>query len=183
MKIPKDEKGWQTLFKKRGRIFPKPHEDLPRLIKVLKKEKAKKILDLGCGSGRHVVYLAKQGFDVYGTDNAKEGLKLTKEWVKKLRLKAHLKFASFFRKFPFKDRYFDLLGSSTRFEECFLSPSKESLIFFLVSISFIRIKFHGWEKPTEGAWWAAFKTLDKILSSIGSDVKWDLTSRLEKTAL
>src|SRR6476661_9262830 len=81
------------------------------------------------------------------------------------------------------DRYFDLFGSSTRAEERIRSLSNESLTCFLVSVFLTRMKFHGWENPTDGAWCAAFKIRVSTCSSIGSGVKCDLTSRLENTAL
>lgn len=98
---------WNYIFKKRGRVFFKPQEDMSKVIRLLKKEKAKRILDLGCGSGRHTIMLAKAGFDVYGMDASKEGLKQTKEWLKKEKLKAKLKKASCYKKFPFKKDFFD----------------------------------------------------------------------------
>jgi cyclopropane fatty-acyl-phospholipid synthase-like methyltransferase len=111
--VKKREGGWQKIFKERGInvVGEKPHEDIPKIAEFLKKEKAGKILDLGCGSGRHVIYLAKKGFDVYGTDNASEGIRLCEGWLKKLDLRAHLKAASFFKKFPFKDEFFDAVIS------------------------------------------------------------------------
>ena len=42
-----------------------------------------------------------------------------------------------------KERYFDLRGSSTNLAEYSLSFSKDSLIFFLVLLSLIKIKFQG----------------------------------------
>ena len=41
------------------------------------------------------------------------------------------------------DRYFDFFGSSTIWEERFFSSSNDSLIFFLVALSLINMKFHG----------------------------------------
>jgi len=63
-------------------IFQIPHRNLPKFVKLLRKIKAKKILDLGCGTGRHVIALAKRGFEVYGIDTAKKALNLTKERLK-----------------------------------------------------------------------------------------------------
>jgi ubiquinone/menaquinone biosynthesis C-methylase UbiE len=104
--------GWQKIFEKYGKCFDKPHEDMARIAKLLKKENAKKILDVGCGSGRHVVYLAQKGFDVWGIDDSQEGINLSNNWLKKIKLTANLKVASFFKKFPFENNYFDAVIST-----------------------------------------------------------------------
>jgi ubiquinone/menaquinone biosynthesis C-methylase UbiE len=99
-------KQWNAIFKKEGKVFLKPQEDMPELVRLFRKRGVKKVLDLGCGSGRHVVYLAKNGFDVYGLDVAPVGLKITKDWLKQEKLKANLKLGSFFKKLPYKDNFF-----------------------------------------------------------------------------
>jgi len=53
---------WDEIFKQAGKFFTDPHEDMPLMVRWLKEDNAKTILDLGSGSGRHVVYLAKNGF-------------------------------------------------------------------------------------------------------------------------
>jgi len=102
---------WESIFKVKGKVFLKPQEDMPRVIKFLKKEKAKRILDLGCGTGRHTFMLAKAGFEVYGTDISKEGIKQTKEWLKEKGLQAKLKVSSCYRRFPFKEGFFNAIIS------------------------------------------------------------------------
>ena len=42
------------------------------LIKYLKIRSKSKILDLACGKGRHSIYLANKGFEVFGVDLSKE---------------------------------------------------------------------------------------------------------------
>ena len=103
---------WEKIFKKSGKFFLRPQEDMNRVIKFLKKEKAKTILDLGCGTGRHTALLARNGFEVYGTDISPHGLKLTREWLKSLGLRAKLKRLSCYKKFPFKDNSFDAVIST-----------------------------------------------------------------------
>ncbi len=49
-----------------------------------------KILDLGCGVGRHTIYFASLGYDVSAMDLSEEGIKSTKEWLKKEGLKAQV---------------------------------------------------------------------------------------------
>jgi ubiquinone/menaquinone biosynthesis C-methylase UbiE len=67
-----------------------PDELVVNFIKLLKKRKAGKILDLGCGAGRHIAYIAAQGFEVYGLDVSETGLKKTRERLKKRNLEAFL---------------------------------------------------------------------------------------------
>ena len=102
---------WEDIFKAEGLVFHKWQEDMDNIIRFFKKKKVKKVLDLGCGSGRHTVLLAKHGFDVYGTDVSDSALKLTREWLKKEELKARLIKDSCYSKFPFPDKYFDAVIS------------------------------------------------------------------------
>jgi cyclopropane fatty-acyl-phospholipid synthase-like methyltransferase len=102
---------WEEVFKNKGKFFHKPHKDMKKLVKLFKDNKVKTVLDLGCGSGRHTIFLAKNGFEVYGTDNSESGLKYVKTDLKKLGLKAKLKNADCFKKFPYKDNFFDAIIS------------------------------------------------------------------------
>lgn len=102
---------WESVYKKKGLFFHCPHEEMKKLTRLMKKNKIRKILDLGCGSGRHIIFLAKNNFEVYGMDNSKSGLKHTKLLLNKLDLKAKIKRGNCFRKFPYKDRFFDAVIS------------------------------------------------------------------------
>ncbi|MCR4316411.1 MAG: methyltransferase domain-containing protein [Planctomycetes bacterium] len=42
--------------------------EMPRLISVLKAHQVSRVIDAGCGTGHHMVELAKSGFTVVGTD-------------------------------------------------------------------------------------------------------------------
>lgn len=66
---------------------------------------------MGCGSGRHLVYLAKRGFEVWGIDIAKHGIKIARDWIKKEGLKAHLKVGDMHKKLPYRDNFFDAIIS------------------------------------------------------------------------
>lgn len=102
-------KQWDNIFKKKGKVFLEPQEDMPRIARLFKKKGVKKVLDLGCGSGRHTIYLAKNGFDVYGIDIAPVGIELTKDWLRQERLHADLKLGSVYQKLPYEDNFFDAL--------------------------------------------------------------------------
>ena len=103
---------WDKIFEKEGVFFTKPQADMPKVVRLFKKNKVKRILDLGCGTGRHVVYLAKKGFDVYGLDESKTGIKIAKEWLKKENLTAGFKLANHYDVLPYKDNFFDAIVST-----------------------------------------------------------------------
>ncbi len=105
-------KQWNAIFKNKGVYFFKPQEDILKISKLFKKSGTRKILDLGCGSGRHIVYLAKYGFDIYGIDIASTGIKITKECLKKENLKANLKIGNIYKKLVYPNNFFDALIST-----------------------------------------------------------------------
>lgn len=107
MKITK--KGWNKVFKEKGKIWIKLQEDIPRLGEKWKKEGMKRILDLGCGYGRHLIYLAKKGFEMYGIDIAEEGIKIARKWLKEENLRANLRVGDIYKTLPYKDRSFDVI--------------------------------------------------------------------------
>lgn len=103
---------WNKIFQRHGKVFVKIQEDLSKIVKIFKKHNVKRVLDLGCGSGRHTVYLTRNGFKVYGIDIAEEGIKITKEWLKREKLQANLKVDSIYKKLPYKDNFFDAIIST-----------------------------------------------------------------------
>jgi ubiquinone/menaquinone biosynthesis C-methylase UbiE len=105
-------KQWNEIFKKDGKVFTQIQEDMPKIVRLLEKQKAKSVLDLGCGSGRHLVYLAKNGFETYGFDIAEEGVKIANKWLKENNLSADFKTGSLFGKLPYKDNFFDAVIST-----------------------------------------------------------------------
>ncbi|MFH1192412.1 MAG: class I SAM-dependent methyltransferase [bacterium] len=104
-------KAWEKIFQKSGKVFIEPHEYMDTIVQILKKQGVKKVLDLGSGSGRHVIYLAKNGFLVYGLDNSSSGLKITKKWLNNEGLNAELVEQEMDSQFPWKDDFFDAIIS------------------------------------------------------------------------
>ncbi len=108
--MPKDMKQWNKIYKK-NKTYGASLDYLPRFIKLLKKQNTEKILDLGCGGGKHVVYFAKHGFNVYGIDISIEAIKTAKKELKKNKVKAILKISSISQKLPYKNNFFNAVVS------------------------------------------------------------------------
>ena len=67
-----------------------------------------KILEVGCGAGNNISFLAKEGFDTYGIDISPSAIKFAKNMIKENNLNAELAVASF-TSLPFKSNYFDVI--------------------------------------------------------------------------
>ncbi len=100
---------WNQIFAEKGRIFTDPHSDIERILTML--DAGARILDLGCGTGRHVVYLSRIGFDVYGFDAAPNALTMAQEWLQEEKLVASLKEHLMEKPFPYVDDFFDAVIS------------------------------------------------------------------------
>ncbi|MDH5461001.1 MAG: class I SAM-dependent methyltransferase [Candidatus Bathyarchaeota archaeon] len=81
---------WNQILRRQEYSLEDPDTTVIQFIKFLKKRRVKRVLDLGCGAGRHVVYLTKQGFETYGIDISETGLRKTKRRLRKEKLNATL---------------------------------------------------------------------------------------------
>jgi len=86
-------------------------DNMPKIIEFFRKNNVKMVLDLGCGTGGHMVCLVKHGFKVYGIDISEEGIKVAKKLLEENNLKADLKVGSVYKKLPYKDNFFDAIIS------------------------------------------------------------------------
>jgi len=104
-------KQWDEIYKRYGRFPANPQEGMETIVEVFKGHNIKKVLDLGCGSGRHLIYLAERGFEVYGIDIAETGIKIAKDWLNEKNLRADLKIGSVYETLPYEDNFFDAVIS------------------------------------------------------------------------
>lgn len=109
--MPHSINPWDAVFAEQGRVFDEPHEDVPPMALMLKDQGASTVLDLGCGTGRHVVYLARCGFSVFGLDRSAEGIAAARRWLADEGLEADLCVQSMTKRFPYADGCFDAVVS------------------------------------------------------------------------
>ncbi|MBN1331505.1 class I SAM-dependent methyltransferase [Candidatus Dojkabacteria bacterium] len=104
------QKNWNKFFDSHGRFYLLPHEDITKFINLCKERKLNKILDLGCGPGRHVVKLAEEGFEVFGIDISPSAASLAEKWLHQKNLEAEIFVADFDDKQKdFEDNSFDAI--------------------------------------------------------------------------
>lgn len=101
---------WEEIYRRGELLKRDPHPEIGKIAELFKKEKIKRILDLGSGGGRHTVYLAGEGFDVYGLDLSPTGLAYTISVLSKRGLTAHLTLHDMLT-LPYDDNYFDAIVS------------------------------------------------------------------------
>ena len=97
---------WDDLYRDPKFCLKEPAEEVVQLVPMLHTRKAKRVLDLGFGAGRHILYLARQGFEVYGTDISLRGEQITKDWLAQEQLQAEL-IMSDMTVIPYSDNFFD----------------------------------------------------------------------------
>lgn len=101
------KQAWEQIFVEEGWVFYEPYEGVISFLPTLRANQAHRVLDLGCGSGRHTVFLARQGFEVYGIDASTTGIEMTREWLARERLNASLLTGDIYDGLPYADDFFD----------------------------------------------------------------------------
>ena len=102
---------WNDLFKEERFRWKEPREEVVAFAQDLKRRGATRVLDLGCGAGRHVVYLAREGLNVCGTDISPRGLEYTRAWLEQEGLHADLQLSDM-TAIAYPDAHFDAIVST-----------------------------------------------------------------------
>lgn len=86
----------------------RPSEDCYYVANNWKEAGYKKVLDYGCGLGRHAIYFAKQGFEVSAFDLSTEGTDHLKKWAEREKLSIQITNADMME-LPYEDDSFDAI--------------------------------------------------------------------------
>ena len=97
---------WEKVQGLQRQAWQDPSGDIVSFASRLKLEGKSRVYDLGCGIGRHTVYLARQGFVVDASDVSVQGLKETRRWLDDEKLEARLLYADL-ATLPYDDGAFD----------------------------------------------------------------------------
>ena len=115
---------------KKGRYF---HSEDLRVIKEIIPSDSN-VLEIGCGTGANIWYLAREGFAAYGLDGSKVALTKAEERLNSENLKFKLIHSDAI-KIPFSNSSFLILSANLKF----LFFLATFLSFILISISFSEI--------------------------------------------
>lgn len=97
---------WNGIYHKQGEV---QKGILPTVVETEKSfhdHKVKKVLDLGCGMGRHSIYLKEAGFEVTACDISEKAVETTKKKFESLGYQLDASVCDM-RKLPFKKNTFD----------------------------------------------------------------------------
>jgi SAM-dependent methyltransferase len=86
---------WDELYADPAAL-PVPDEPEPfvvRALEALLAPRSTPVLDVGCGGGRHLVWLERHGFSANGTDRAPHGLARARAWLDREERPARLALA------------------------------------------------------------------------------------------
>jgi ubiquinone/menaquinone biosynthesis C-methylase UbiE len=97
---------WDELFKDGKFSQREPTRAVREFADLLHKKSLRRVLDLGCGAGRHLVYLAKEDFEVYGIDSSKEALEISRRRLEEAGLSAELVQADM-TQIPYPNSFFE----------------------------------------------------------------------------
>lgn len=99
---------WQeNVYKKNLQINKFPFDEVVSYFKKLNVNKKEiNILELGCGCGNNLIFLAEEGYNVSGIDFSTKAIDIAKKIIKKKNLKVDLKVGNF-KELDWQDKKFD----------------------------------------------------------------------------
>ncbi|MGD9535577.1 MAG: class I SAM-dependent methyltransferase [Alphaproteobacteria bacterium] len=95
---------WRTAEGRARWLEPEP--EARALAAELRARGGRSVLDLGCGVGRHAVYVAGEGFAVSAMDAASSGLDYARDWASREGVTLDLSFGQM-TALPYEDASFD----------------------------------------------------------------------------
>ena len=91
-------------------LWAAPDEGVVGLVPMLRGQGVRRVLDLGCGIGRHLVLLARSGFETYGMDSSQRGIEHCRSLLTDQGLEADLSSGEM-KSLAYRDSVFDFVLS------------------------------------------------------------------------
>jgi len=112
---------WDQVYSKNFMTMWYPNEDIIRFCaRLIRKQlthdtydikrPVERVLDLGCGNGRHAIYFARQGFKAAGIDVSEQAIEWAQDWAKRESLDIDFR-TGHIENLPFEDKTFDVVVS------------------------------------------------------------------------
>jgi len=120
---------WQEIFQREGEkgrdAFPDIQENLPEIVETFKKAGVKNVLDLGCGQGRHSLYLAENGMNVSGIDFSNAGVEQTQKKLAVKGLNGYFRQGDIYDRLPYPDSSLDAIVSTQTIDHNYIEKIRE----------------------------------------------------------
>lgn len=110
MKTQNHDIGWEAFYRHGRSDKHNPDPNIVSVNEVFKAHQVKRVLDLGCGDGRHLIFLGRLGYEMYGVDSAPTALEFSKKRLNQENLCAGL-ICGDMSELPWPDEYFDAVIS------------------------------------------------------------------------
>lgn len=135
---------WERSYKNRDNFVFFPHEEVIRFVSKFIRKKVgfqefkdvkeyvsqPKILDMGCGIGRHVIYSHQMKLDAYGVDLSDVAIGLAKEWASKEEIPdiEHRIVQSDIRQLPWTNHFFQYALSHGVLDSMKFEIAREAMV-------------------------------------------------------
>lgn len=105
--MKKNEFGWNKIYEDHGLSYVSNSSRWNKVIEFFKNKNVSRVLDMGCGTGAHLMRLAKLNFKVTGIDESTAAIRLARNTFKQEKLPGKFIVGNIHKKLPFKKNYFD----------------------------------------------------------------------------
>jgi ubiquinone/menaquinone biosynthesis C-methylase UbiE len=101
------EKEWDKIYKEYGEVQSEVLPSVIMAVEIFKKYNCINIMDLGCGTGRHTIFLAQNNFNVIASDISETGIETTRSKADAIGLKNVKYIQHDMRNIPLEDSLLD----------------------------------------------------------------------------
>src|SRR5215212_2949353 len=130
-------KNWDTVYSRNFMTNWYPNENIirfcARLIqkrltydKLEIKRPVKRVLDLGCGNGRHAIYFAREGMEACGIDISLTAIEWAQDWARRESLEVDFRVGNI-AQLPYPDQYFDVVVSHGVLDHISMDDAKQAV--------------------------------------------------------
>lgn len=124
------ENEWEQFYEANAATEWYPSEPVVRMLCSYRKAagaRGVRVLDMGCGNGRHVWLAAKEGFTAYGVDLSREAVAMAKRWLDREGLPyGGLTSGDVAERLPYPDDFFDVVISYGVFDHMPIERARQA---------------------------------------------------------